>query len=200
VASSTALGESTLASGQRATAMGYTTTAQAYASVALGQFNVVAGNTGSWVATDPILVVGNGTGASARANAFTLLKNGNLTIAGTLTQNSDARLKEDVKPLAGVLARLRDVRGVSYRFKYGDGPAGAHIGLLAQEVEKAFPELVTKDSEGRLSVAYGNFAAVLLEATKEQQAVIESQRTEIEALRSTLAAMDERLKRVEAGR
>jgi hypothetical protein len=199
-ASSTALGESTLASGQRATAMGYTTTAQAYASVALGQFNVVAGNTGSWVATDPILVVGNGTGASARANAFTLLKNGNLTIAGTLTQNSDARLKEDVKPLAGVLARLRDVRGVSYRFKYGDGPAGAHIGLLAQEVEKAFPELVTKDSEGRLSVAYGNFAAVLLEATKEQQAVIESQRTEIEALRSTLAAMDERLKRVEAGR
>ena len=53
------------------------------------------------------------------------------------------------------------VRGVSYETRPGaNRPAGRHIGLLAQEVEKAYPELVTKDESGTLSVAYGNFTAV----------------------------------------
>ena len=48
------------------------------------------------------------------------------------------------------------------------------IGLLAQEVQKAFPELVKKanDSEGTLSVNYQGMIPVLLNAIKEQQAQI----------------------------
>jgi hypothetical protein len=80
----TAMGASTTASGHEATAMGRGTTAQAYASLALGQYNVVEGSQTSWVVTDPLLVVGNGTDEADRSNALTLRKNGDLAIAGRL--------------------------------------------------------------------------------------------------------------------
>jgi endosialidase-like protein/trimeric autotransporter adhesin len=180
----------TTASGDHATAIGSFTTAQAYSSLVLGQYNVAAGTTTSWVSTDPVLTVGNGN-AFGTSNAFELLKNGNLTIAGTLTQNSDARLKEDVRELVDVLPRLAKVRGVTYRFRDGaHGPDGRQLGLLAQEVRDAFPELVQEGRDGKLSVAYGNFAAVLVEAVKEQQKTIEGQAARI-------ASLEERLARVE---
>jgi hypothetical protein len=207
---SIAMGQTTTASGAYSTTMGVFTTAQAYGSVALGQNNLVAGSAIGWVVTDPVLVVGNGSSQLAPSNAFTLLKNGNLTIAGTLTQNSDERLKKEVTPLAGVLRKIDAIRGVSYRLKDETrGPAGVQIGLLAQEVREVFPELVHEDTQGTLSVAYGNFSAVLLEAVKEQQAAMEKQQAaldakdgEVAALRKELgearAAMEKRLERLEA--
>jgi hypothetical protein len=186
--SSLATGHYTSSTGDYSVVFGEYNTAQAYDSVVLGRYGVVAGSTGTWVATDPLLVAGNGTVISP-SNALTLLKNGNLTIAGTLTQNSDARLKTDVAPLAGVLPRLAGIRGVSYRMK--EGESGPQIGLLAQEVRAAFPELVREDARGTLSVAYGNFSAVLLQAIQEQQA-------ELEARDRTIAGLEERLARLEA--
>ncbi len=185
---STAMGAETVALGFLSTAMGESTAARPYASLVLGRFNVDEGNTGFWVSTDPVLVVGNGTSSGASSNAFTLLKNGNLTIAGMLTQASDGRLKKDVAPLAGVLRKIAAIRGVTYRMKDEDrGPAGTRIGLLAQEVREVFPELVQEDSQGTLSVAYGNFSAVLLEAVKEQQAALDARDREVAALRKELA-------------
>ena len=52
-------------------------------------------------------------------------------------------------------------------------PEGEQFGVIAQEVEKIFPELVNKDSEGKLAVAYANFTPILIEAIKEQQKMIE---------------------------
>jgi hypothetical protein len=121
-----------------------------------------------------------------------LYKNGNLAIAGTLTQNSDARLKTDVQPLTRVLARLTGIRGVTFEWKDKQmHPAGRQIGLLAQEVQQAFPELVHSDSAGNLSVAYGNFTAVLLEAIKEQQ-------QENQQLRALLADLESTVQRLQA--
>ena len=187
------IGTVTLASGDSSTATGEGTIAQARASFAAGAYNVAAGSMSARVDTDPVFVVGNGT-TLARSNALTLLRNGNLTIAGTLTQASDARAKTDIAPLAGVLGRIGSVHGVSYRFKDGiSAPEGRQIGLLAQEVREAFPELVAEDSEGKLSVAYGNFAAVLLEAVKEQQATIEAQRRDLDAMAKRLALLEARM-------
>jgi len=186
----TSLGAYTSATGSQAVSMGEYTTAQAADSLVLGRYNVVAGTTDQWVTSDPVLVVGNGN-AIAASNAFTLLKNGNLTIAGTLTENSDARLKKDVAPLTGVLRRVAGIRGVTYRMQdESRGPAGPQIGLLAQEVREVFPELVQEDSEGTLSVAYGKFSAVLLEAVKEQQAALEVRDRRIEALEERLARLE----------
>lgn len=188
---STTTGAATEAYGNYATAFGMSTSAQAQSSLAIGQYNVIAGSNSTWVATDPLLVAGNGPSFSTRSNALTLLKNGNLTIAGTLTQNSDERLKKDVAPLSDVLPRLAGVRGVSYEFKdQTTNPAGRHLGLLAQEVRRAFPELVSEDASGNLSVAYGNFAAVLLEAVKEQQREIAARDRELADLRERVARLE----------
>ncbi len=81
---STAMGIRATAAGHFSTAMGEETTAQAYASLSLGRYNAVAGSQESWIGTDPVLVVGNGTSDANRSNALTLLKNGDLTIAGGL--------------------------------------------------------------------------------------------------------------------
>ncbi len=80
-----------------------------------------------------------------------------------------------------------------------------HIGLLAQEVEAVFPELVSRGSDGYLSVSYGKLSAVLVQALNEQQAEIEDQRAQIEARRAGIEAlraenvtMQDRLARLEA--
>src|SRR5690606_11461027 len=117
----TAMGSGTLASGSVTTAMGLNTTAQAYASLAIGRFNTAAGNSTAWFDFDPLFVAGNGYGSAStqRSNALTLYKNGNLTIAGSLTQSSDARLKQDVAPLTGALEALAALQPVRYRFRAG---------------------------------------------------------------------------------
>jgi len=71
-------GYHSIASGKYSTAFGNYSTAQPYASVALGQYNIASGSSLTWVSTDPLFVIGNGTDSSNRANAITLLKNGNL--------------------------------------------------------------------------------------------------------------------------
>ncbi|MCL5795010.1 MAG: hypothetical protein M1338_01500 [Patescibacteria group bacterium] len=75
---SVAMGQSTTSSGYNTVAAGITTTAQAYASLVIGRYNVISGTTDSWVSTDQLFVIGNGTGTGASAaNAVTVLKNGN---------------------------------------------------------------------------------------------------------------------------
>ena len=183
---SIAVGPNTAAVGQASVAMGSNVLARGNYSVALGTHNDPDPST----STEAILTVGNGIPATgARSNALTLLRNGDLTISGVLSQNSDARLKMDFVPLRDVLPSLASIRGVTYRFRdTSTHPAGRHMGLIAQEVQRAFPELVHEDSRGYLSVEYGNFTAVLLEAIKEQQAQIENLRERIAQLELALTS------------
>lgn len=75
---STSFGSTNTASGSCSTAIGFNTTAQSYGSLVLGRYNTLSGASNSWLLTDPLLVVGNGSSSSTRSNALTLLKNGNL--------------------------------------------------------------------------------------------------------------------------
>jgi hypothetical protein len=78
---SIALGNFTRAIGNISTTMGLNTRAKSFASVVLGQWNDTSSTSGtSWVLTDPLFVVGNGTSGTARSNAMTILKNGNTGI------------------------------------------------------------------------------------------------------------------------
>lgn len=187
---STATGYSTYSAGTASTAMGWTTRSEAYASLAIGRFNVIGGSPTSWIATDPLLVAGNGFDASSRSNALTLFKNGNMTIAGTLTQSSDLRYKEAIEPLDSALSGVLRLDPIYYRFREGTGhPTERRIGLGAQDVERIFPELVHRDSQGYLSVAYTDLAAVLVRAVQEQQERHEALLDEVKALRAELAAL-----------
>lgn len=191
---SLATGVYTTASGTAAVSMGSYTTAQALGSLALGRYNVAAGSTWDWISTDPVLVVGNGSGAGSPSNAFTLLKNGNLTIAGTLTEASDARLKKNVRRLDKPLSRLLKLNGVTYKYKNASlHPGGQQIGMLAQDVQKVFPELVSKDQQGLLSIAYGNFSPIFVEAFKAQQRQISSQEVKLAARKGEIAALQKEI-------
>jgi len=77
--SSIAIGSNNTASGWYSTAMGFFTTSQAYGDFVIGRYNVGGGSYSSWIATDKLFEIGNGT-SSAHANAMTVLKNGNVGI------------------------------------------------------------------------------------------------------------------------
>ena len=86
------------------------------------------------------------------------------------------------------------LRGVSFdwrRDEFKDRNFGdrREIGLIAQEVEKIFPELVSTDSQGYRSIAYQNLVPVLIEAVKEQQKTIESQQKQIDEIKALVAAL-----------
>jgi hypothetical protein len=75
-----AFGEVSLARGYVSAAFGSYTISGSYASMALGQYNIGLGNIYSWVNTDPVFEIGNGTSDAARSNILTVLKNGNVGI------------------------------------------------------------------------------------------------------------------------
>jgi hypothetical protein len=91
---------------------------------------------------------------------------GTITAGGDITAFSDERLKTDVKTIDDALDKVMNMRGVSYTKSAEKG-----IGVIAQEIEKVLPEVVT-DGEYK-SVAYGNIVGVLIEAIKEQQKQID---------------------------
>ncbi|MBI3418919.1 MAG: tail fiber domain-containing protein, partial [Proteobacteria bacterium] len=99
---------------------------------------------------------------------------------------SDARLKTNVEPLTGVLEKLDRVRGVSFEWKEGarKNDKGRKIGVIAQEMEKVYPELVTTNSDGYKAFLYENFTAVLLEGLKELKGLFDGDHGELMKLRA----------------
>ena len=188
---SMALNRGTSATNQAATSMGLGTTADNVGMVAVGVNNAAGiGDTaeqyyyvdGAYTGSNPgvAFVVGNGdidssnglAGANS-SNAFIVNYDGSATLAGDLTVNSDMRLKSNIVSLGNTVSKLLMIDGKSYTMKTNQ--AIEKIGLLAQEVQKAFPELVKEagDEEGTLSVNYQGMIPVLINAIKEQQQQID---------------------------
>jgi hypothetical protein len=185
---SMALNRGTAAINQAATAMGFRTVADNAGMLAIGVNNVTGlGDTasgnyfytdGAYNGLDPgvAFVIGNGdinTQAYARgnnpSNAFIVYYDGDATLSGDLTVNSDARLKSNIMSLGSTLAKLMKIDGKTYTLK--SNKKENKIGLLAQEIEEVFPELVKEgeDKDGTLSVNYQGLIPVLINAIKEQQ-------------------------------
>jgi hypothetical protein len=88
----------------------------------------------------------------------------NLTASGDINTTSDQTLKENVVTISNALDKVSSLRGVEFDWK----SSGKHsVGVIAQEVEQVFPELVTTTEEGIKAVAYANLVGVLIEAVKE---------------------------------
>jgi hypothetical protein len=86
----------------------------------------------------------------------------NATFSGTVTANSDESIKTNIHPIENALEKVLQLRGVEFNYKEHGTKS---IGVIAQEIEKIFPELVYGDEIK--SVAYQNLVAVLIEAIKE---------------------------------
>ena len=132
---------------------------------------------------------GGNVGIGTNAPAYTLDVNGNINARGFVLANglalfSDRRFKQHIRPLGGALAAVLALRGVRYEWnalgvQHG-GKAGApQVGLLAQELEKLYPELVATGADGYKAVNYAQLAPVLIEAIKEQQAQIEALKAQV---------------------
>jgi len=81
---STAFGVDTEARGNYSSALGLSTWALSYGETSVGRFSLGGGNQNSWLATDPLFEVGNGSSSMNRSNAFTVFKNGNAEIQSSL--------------------------------------------------------------------------------------------------------------------
>ncbi|MEK7118068.1 MAG: tail fiber domain-containing protein, partial [Patescibacteria group bacterium] len=104
----------------------------------------------------------------------------NALYANTFIYGSDESLKKDVKTIPYALKKVLKLRGVEFNWKEGDTPS---VGLIAQEVEKVFPELVhVEPQSGLKAVEYGNLIAPLIEAVKELKAENDDLRTRVEKL------------------
>lgn len=116
---------------------------------------------------------------------------GNITIAGTLAQNSDERLKTNINTLDGALDKTLNMRGVSYTWKDEARTQKTQIGVIAQEVEAIYPEFVETNDQGIKSVNYAQMTAVLIESIKELNAKIEVLKTENTDLKAELTKSSE---------
>ena len=206
---STAMGIQTTASGVNSTAMGNSTTASDYSSLSIGQFNksnatvTSGGSATQFSKNNTAFVIGNGT-SSNHSDAFKVMFNGDATVSKDLTVNgvvntsSDARLKTDIMSLGGTLTKLLLIDGKSYTTKK-DGRQT--IGVLAQDIQEVFPELVTTDDNDMLAVNYQGLVPVLINALKEQQVEIDKlkeQEAKVKEQEVKLQAQEERLARLEA--
>ena len=71
------------------------------------------------------------------------------------------------------------INGVNYRWKDKEKGEELKMGLIAQNIEKVYPELVKTGKDGFKAVEYANLVAALIEAIKEQQRIIDTQRSEL---------------------
>ncbi|MFW6449959.1 MAG: tail fiber domain-containing protein [Nanoarchaeota archaeon] len=100
--------------------------------------------------------------------------------ANTFIYSSDKRLKQDITSIDNALEKLQNIDGVNFKWKESGEES---IGLVAQNVETEFPELVKTDDEGMKSVEYAQMVGVLTEAVKEQQKEIDELKNEVEKLK-----------------
>ncbi len=93
---------------------------------------------------------------------------GDIEYTGTLTDVSDQRLKEEIKPLESALDKVLALEGVSFVMK-GDENKRVEIGVIAQQVEPIIPEVVhtAQNEQKTKSVNYIGFIGYLIEAIKE---------------------------------
>jgi hypothetical protein len=124
-----------------------------------GQSTGGTGVSGKSSGTNGIGVYGQNTTATGVAgyfdgnvnvtSSFSYYWNGTTCVYGACTP-SDRRLKKNIKPLPGALDTLLQIIGVTYEWKTPDEhhPAGTQTGVIAQDVEKVFPQWVSETPEG----------------------------------------------------
>ena len=135
---------------------------------------------GTLTPTQTLDVVGN-------ANVSGCFMIGGSGIAGTCS--SDLRLKKNIQPFSSVLDKVVQLQPVHYDWRANEFPeyhfgASRATGLIAQEVEKVFPDMVSTDANGYKQVNYSQLPYLMLQAIRELK-------TENDALRDQLKAQEQ---------
>ena len=96
---------------------------------------------------------------------------GNIYAIGTIT-SSDLRFKKNIVTIDNALSKVLAMRGVFYDMRVAEFPdrgfsSNHQMGLIAQEVEKVLPEVVSTQNDGYKGVDYQKIIALLIESIKE---------------------------------
>jgi hypothetical protein len=152
----------------------------------------------SW--THPNVGTGTDQAIAGLSHQLQLRENGSLKCAfgagiwtsGNVTAYSDIAVKTNLQKIPNALTKVMQINGYTYdRTDFradpitGIMPEIRQAGVVAQEVEKILPEVVS-GSEGNKAVAYGNMVALLIEAIKEQQTQIEELTSQINTLKEMI--------------
>lgn len=126
-------------------------------------------------------ITGDDTSATLNVDDGNILEltSNTATVSGTLYSTgdivayytSDERLKDNIEPIPDAVSKINAIRGVSFNWNENQSVyAGRDIGVVAQEIEAVFPELVSMRENGYKAVKYEKLVAVLIEAVKELSA------------------------------
>ena len=96
---------------------------------------------------------------------------------------SDVRLKENIEDCEPMLEKLKQVRIVDFDWKDGKGPEGRQRGVIAQEIEPIFPELIHEPIEYK-EFKKSEMIPIVVKAIQEQQEQIELLQQQIEVLKN----------------
>ncbi len=147
------------------------------------------------ITTDGSVRIWDGSGSVGFATgAGSLYVEGVLEVDGWTystgyTTTSDKRWKKDIVPVEDALSKILNLNGVNFYWKTDEYPGEGfteekQIGFIAQEVEQVLPELVRSDQNNHKGVSYDKITAVLVEAIKEQQQMIEELKQEVQELKN----------------
>lgn len=112
------------------------------------------------------------------------------------TVSSSRRFKEDIQDMGQASAGLMRLRPVTFRYKkpFTDGSKPIQYGLIAEEVEEVYPDLVAHSADGQIqSVKYQVLDSMLLNEVQKQQHEIDAQRQTIDEQQKQIEALNAKL-------
>ncbi|WP_374000654.1 tail fiber domain-containing protein [Bdellovibrio bacteriovorus] len=148
---------------------------------------------------------------TASGDALTISNGGNVYIGGNTGSRkffvngtsggtaawenlSDARLKQDIEIIPDSLQKILSLKGVTFNWRHDVRPDldlidKKDMGVIAQDVEKVFPEAVDKDEKGFRAVAYTKLIGPMIEAFKELYKSISGVKAELQAQKREIASL-----------
>ena len=168
--------------------MGYTNSPSSTSDNLKLSYSQIYNNSTPAISISPNNSVGVGT--DNPSSSYRMQVNGNLRV-NTTTYTSDKKYKNNILPIENAISKINNIEGVKYNWNTELFPKmnfdrKIHFGVLAQDIEKVYPNLVFTDEWGNKAVNYTELIPVIIEATKEQQSEIEILKKEIIELKKII--------------
>ena len=133
----------------------------------------LSNSTASTTKTTGALVVTGGVGIS-----------GALNVGGDVVAyaSSDERLKDNIELISNPIEKVQSLKGVTWNWNDNADELQQslpNVGVIAQDVEKVLPELVTDRDNGFKGVDYAKLTGLLIEAIKDQQKQIDELKSKL---------------------
>jgi Chaperone of endosialidase len=108
-------------------------------------------------------------------------------VADAYFHTSDERLKTNIHPIDHALDKVLALKGIEFNWKKG---GRADMGVTAQNVATVFPNVVSKNGDGAMSVEYDSLAGPMIEAIRELKADNDELRSELTGIKQSLKAKE----------